>query len=383
MNLFDDFTDEDDDDDFDFPEEVEGGAAFLHPRAMAAGFGHEENERKLLELFTSERTPQALVFCGPAGIGKATTAYRLARFLLKQTGNAGQGGLFGAPEPEPAPQNLDVAPEDPVFRQVAGGAHPDLLVIERAFDENKNRYKDSVDVESVRKVAPFLRMTSSDGGWRVVIIDDADTMNRNAQNALLKILEEPPQKSLIVLIAHRSGALIPTIHSRTQMINFSPLNTDMLLQVLQNHMPGISRLQADFLTSFAQGSLGRALEALEQDIFGVFESVAEIWENWPRWDGIAIHALGDALASNGKEPAYAMFRRLLLWILASLASGKARGRPPETALNRTGFTQFAAKSSLEEILEICEKLESHFDKVEIANLDKKQAVSGAFSLIVS
>ncbi|MGQ0527497.1 MAG: DNA polymerase III subunit delta' [Alphaproteobacteria bacterium] len=386
MSLFDDFSDddEDDDDDFDLGGEIDAGAAFTHPRTMDVIFGHKENERKILELFNSGRMPQALVFSGPLGIGKATMAYRVARFLLKQgNDDGGQGGLFGEPEETAAPTNLDMSREDPVFRQVATGAHPDVLMIERAYDEAKNRYKDSVDVQSVRKVAPFLRMTASSGGWRVVIIDDADTMNRNAQNALLKILEEPPQKVLLILVAHRSGALIPTIRSRTQMINFSPLGGDVLLQALQKHMPGITREQAAFLTSFADGSLGHALSALEQDVFGVFKSIVSIWNSWPHWNGLEIHALGDELSASGKDPAYTMFCKLMLWILASIASSKARRQKIETALNQPGFIDFAGKSSLEEFLKVCENLERHFDKVDIANLDKRQSVLGAFALIAS
>lgn len=378
MSLFEDFI-EDEENEVSSEADPAPMDVFTHPRGMNLSFGHEDKEKRLLDLFHSGRLPQALIFSGPEGIGKATMAYRFARFLLKEGSGAGQGGLFG--EPEKA-ASLDVAPGDPVFRKVAAGSHPDLLAIERAYDESKGRYKDSVDVESVRKVAPFLRLTASDGLWRVVIIDDADTMNRNAQNAILKILEEPPAHVLLILIVHRSGAIIPTIRSRAQVLHFSTLSQNMLREALDKNGLQLSALQMDFLNLYADGSLGRALQAAEQGVFEVYESILNIWQSWPAWNKLDIHALADDLGSRGRDEAYTLFARLMEWIVATFAGMKARGQTlSEPLAQAPALAAFMAQSSLEELLQICENLRSHFARADAANLDKKQAVIGAFSLI--
>ena len=136
--------------------------------------GHEDCQRKLIDLINSGAMPHALILAGPQGIGKSTFAFRAARFLFKNgTTDSDQDSLFGGDAPTEV-TSLTVAPDDPIFTKVASGGHPDLLVIERPMDIRKNTQKAHVDVDTARKVAPFLRMTSADGGWRVVIIDDAE-----------------------------------------------------------------------------------------------------------------------------------------------------------------------------------------------------------------
>lgn len=221
-----------------------GAAGLAPPRQNRDWHGAPETEQKLRDLFMSGKPPHALIFAGPEGVGKSTMAYRLARFLL--SGKAERppeeedgGGLFGEElSPLPVPENLYIAPDDPVFKRVASGGHPDFFVVEKQYDEKKNRVKDSVAVDDVRKVAPFLHMKASyEAGWRVVIIDDADTMTRSAQNAILKILEEPPAKALLILIAHRPGALLPTIHSRSRVMAFPPLTRAQFGTMAPSMMP--------------------------------------------------------------------------------------------------------------------------------------------------
>ena len=180
MDLFgEDFSPPDENDEEISVNEVQP-EGLRHPRAMDFCLGHDAVEQKLLGFINGQRPPHGLIFTGPKGIGKATMAYRFARYLLKNgTPDKAQDSLFGAP---PAPENLFVSPDDPIFRRVSSGGHADMMSVERAYDTVKNRYKSGVEVDEIRKVAPFLRMTAADGGWRVVIIDDADTMNRNSQN---------------------------------------------------------------------------------------------------------------------------------------------------------------------------------------------------------
>lgn len=193
-------------------------AGLLPAREQRSCIGHETLEQHLLSAISDGKVPHGLMFTGIKGIGKATFAHRLAKFLLTHdkgglNDDAG-AGLFGdaLPEPEFSYTSLDTDPEATDVKLYLASAHPDALTVERPYDDAKDRYKDAIDVESVRKIEPFLRMTASDGGWRIVVIDDADTMNRNSQNALLKILEEPPKKNSDYSCGASTGA-IDTDHS--------------------------------------------------------------------------------------------------------------------------------------------------------------------------
>ena len=197
----------------DPPEPVE-----LSPRANPELLGHEDAEKTLLAGFNAGRMPHALILAGPAGIGKATLAFRLTRFLLAQQEQ--ESGLFGEPE---KPQSLYIKSDDPVFRRVASGGHADLLTVERELDEKKGRLKNDISVESVRRIAPFLRKPAAEGGWRAVIVDGAECLNASSQNALLKILEEPPAKTVLILTTTQPGIFLPTIRSRCRMVHLEAL----------------------------------------------------------------------------------------------------------------------------------------------------------------
>lgn len=358
---------------------------FTHPRAMPFCLGHEARvEKSLLDLYESGRLPHAMIFAGPRGVGKATMAYRFSRFLLKNPpADTNQDSLFAPQEPGIPAKTLDVPPDDPVFRRVAAGGHPDLLSVERVYDAIKNKTQSAVAVDEIRKVAPFLRMTAAEGGWRVVIIDDADTMNRSAQNALLKILEEPPEHTVLILVAHRPGALIPTIRSRARLIRFDPLSPEVLDTLLERRGGDLTLRDRETLACLAEGSFGRALSCIETGGLEVFDRVLTLFSAFPAWDWPEIYGLADELARNGNEARYQNFREMLLWIFQKLVLFKARPQQdhPGVLWERDGIRECLQKSSLESLLEICENLESHFNDVERSNLDKRQAVSGAFSIV--
>ncbi len=169
-----------------------------HPRRRRTLYGHGAAEARLLGALRSGKLHHAWLLAGPRGIGKATLAYRFARFLLQFPDAGGR-------------TSLQLAPEMPSARQVAAGAHPDLLVIERVYDAKNKRLKSEIAVDDARLAGNFFALTAGAGGWRIAIVDAADDLNSESSNALLKILEEPPPKSVFLLVSHRPGTLLRTI----------------------------------------------------------------------------------------------------------------------------------------------------------------------------
>lgn len=374
MDLFGADIEEEIDEAEDEQESAPAENLFTHPRAMNFISGHDETEKLLLDLYNSGRMPHALVFTGPQGIGKATMAYRFARFLLKNgIRDPNQSSMFGD---EPAATSLDVPTDNPVFRRLASGGHADFFNTEKKFDEEKGVFKDSVDVAEIRKIAPFLRMTSSEGGWRIVIADDADSMTHSAQNGILKILEEPPRNSLLILIAHGAGALIPTIRSRARFINFPPLSGPVMKDLLSKHNPELSSRDIETLLRFSGGSFGKAVQYAEANIAAMAGTLTELLEGDISW--ASVHKFADTLSGPGSNKSYDSFREILGWMAREAARGRARGTPPAPHAR-----DFLKNSSLEQLLEICENLDEHFGRAEAANLDRRQTVLGAFSLLAA
>lgn len=374
--MLDNLFDEDESDDDDIPEEKEPPAAPANPRANTICLGHEAVEKKLLELIAHNSLPQGFIFSGPEGVGKATMAFRLARYLLKNGREPAGPSLFG--DAPPSSTTLDISADDPVFRRVASGGHPDLLTIERPLDEKKGRLKDGVAVEDIRKVAPFLRMTSSEGGWRIVIIDDADTMTRAAQNSLLKILEEPPARSILVLIAHKMGGLVPTIRSRCRVMAFNPISENVVHDLLRRRAPDAQDEEIRVLTALSEGSIGIAQTFLEKDGLSILRSTLELIRHWPQWDWPAIHHLGDSLMRGDQDDAWETFRTIMTWISSFLLFSKARGEGTLATPIGRDLQPLYSHYSLEQWVAICENQQEHFRRVDIYALDKRTATLGVF-----
>jgi DNA polymerase-3 subunit delta' len=221
-----------------------------HPRRRSTLYGHGTAEARLLRAVRSGKLHHAWLLTGPRGIGKATLAYRFARFLLQFPDGGGR-------------QSLQVAPEAASARQAAAGSHPDLLVVERAYDAKNKRIKSEIAVDDARLAGSFFALTAGAGGWRVAIVDAADDLNGESANALLKILEEPPPKSVFLLVAHRPGTLLRTIKSRCIHMELAPPNFADTMRVLREVSPTVDEEQLRGAAELAGGSPGRALELLD------------------------------------------------------------------------------------------------------------------------
>ncbi len=351
------------------------------PRGNSDLLGHEQAEKTLLSAWNSGRLPHGWLITGPRGIGKATLAFRFARFVLSQDENS--GGLFGD-----APVSLHVDPESPVFRRVVSEGHGDLMTLERRMNKDGKRLRGSIVVEEVRAAGRFLALTAGEGGWRVLVVDAADDLNTNAANALLKTLEEPPKQTLVLLVCHSPGRLPATVRSRCCRLALRPLSLELTGELLSRHAPHLAHEEAKALAYLGEGSIGRALRLAETGGLGIFSEIMSLLENLPGTDIAALHRLGDRLARPDAEKVYRTATDLLTWWLARVIRTGARFRKPgdhhiaaelEVIRGEADCARnLLALAGLDRWAEVWEKITRLFAQADGVNLDRKQVILNAF-----
>jgi DNA polymerase-3 subunit delta' len=332
------------------PNEGDRLAGSPHPRERFDLVGHAGTEAELLAAWQANRLPHAILLGGPQGIGKATLAYRLTRFVLA-------GGQKDA-------QDLSLPEDHPISRQVAALSHPDLLVLRRVKEEDKKQISQVIRVEDTRRLASFFGSTSAYGGWRVCIVDAIEEMNAPSANAILKMLEEPPSRSLFILISHTPGRLLPTIRSRCRRLAMKPLNTGEVsegLSSLSEALPDLDRMQFASAAEASQGSVGRALSLLlgGEDGLEILEMTRALLARLPQVESASISALGDKLRGDN----LGVFAEAVEDWLADAAT---RGDDPAR------LAQFA---------EAWDKVRRATATAEIYNLDRKPLVFQVFTML--
>jgi DNA polymerase-3 subunit delta' len=276
--------------------------------------GHGEAEQMLLEAYRSGRIPHAWLIGGPSGIGKATLAYRMARFVLAN------------PDPTaPAVRkatSLALPDDDRTVRRIAAQGHPDLLVLERVVNEKTGKLYTVIRVDDVRRTVPFFGSTAGEGGWRVSIVDTADELQYpQAANALLKILEEPPRNALLLLLSHAPARLLPTIRSRCRRLSLRPLAADDVARAAALALNrDAEEPELREAASLSEGSIGRALTLLEGPALALRKRVVDLLERLPTVDPQALHALGDALGGFEPQRLASFIDAVNEWLADRLAS---------------------------------------------------------------
>ena len=361
---------------------AEAAQEVLAPRANPDLVGHESAERELEGLYRAGRLPHAILLGGPRGIGKATLAFRFARFLLAQ---GGQDAAASADSPRGMGESgLSVDPESGVFRRIAAGGHADLLTIERAWDPRRRRLRGEIVVEDTRAIADFFRLTAAEEGWRVVIIDGAEEMNRNAANAVLKILEEPPFQALLLLVSHNPGQLLPTIRSRCRRLMLAPLPTPIVAELIRRFRPQLDEAETTSLAAVCAGSIGRALELADSGGLALYRSALDLLSQAPAIDVARLHGFADRLARVDAEDAYRATAELLSQFLARLAAAAARGALDSgeiVAGEAAAMQRLAARADPARWAGLRAEIERNFVAADELNLDRKQTMLSAFFAI--
>ncbi len=335
--------------------DTEDDAEVTHPRATTSWFGHAAAEQALLADYRSGRMSHAWLIGGPDGVGKATLAYRTARFVLAH------------PDPSsPAVQaarSLDVPADHPVARRLAANAHGDLLTLERTAGDS-GTLRTVITVEQVRRTVGFFGTTAGEGGWRICIVDSADELkNPEGSNALLKVLEEPPARSLFFLVSHAPGRLLPTIRSRCRHLMLRPLDEDDVRKAAAAAL-GYSTddevLQRAAAAS--EGSVARAIALCGGPLLAVRDNVIELMARLPATDARALHALGESL-DRTEEGAFETFVDTVRdWLSARLGRDREPARLARVARAWDAVNRAAGE-------------------VEVYNLDRKPLVFTIFGLL--
>jgi DNA polymerase-3 subunit delta' len=337
------------------------------PRANPDLLGQEAALDVLGRALRSGRLPHGWLFSGPEGIGKATLAYRFARALL-----AG---------PAAVQASLGLAPEHPVFRQVAQGAHPDLTVLEPERDPKTGRVKSEIPVGAVRAATAALQATAAMGGYRLVVIDGAERLNRNAANALLKSLEEPPPAAVLILISHRPAQVAATLRSRCAKLTLARLPDPLVADSLARWAPELDREQRRAIALLARGSLGQALALAGEDWLSLYQRLAECL-NGAAADRLALHDLSLALARHAEQRGFGgplgMIQELLGRVVAT---GVGRRGPPLFAGEAEALQQLVRRRPLDRWAALWEKVGRLAAAVDGLNLDRAQALLHILTLL--
>ncbi len=294
----------------------------LHPRDTSRLIGQGAAEAAFLDAFNAGKLHHAWLLTGPRGVGKATLAWRIARFLLA-TPESDSGGMFDSP----ASASLDIPPDHPVARRIASGGEGALRSVTRTADDKTKRLRKQIVVDDIRALNGFFHMSAADGGRRVVIIDDADEMNPNAANALLKMLEEPPARAILLLISHQPSGLLPTIRSRCRMLRLGTLDAAEMAQALAASGVTVQGNPAA-LAELSGGSVGGALRLSLLGGLEIYAELIALIATLPRMDRARAIKLAEAAAGRGAETRLDLLFTLVDLALSRLARTGATGAPP-------------------------------------------------------
>lgn len=324
------------------------------PRDRHVLLGQEEGARALAEADRSGRLHHAWLIGGPEGIGKATLAYRFARFLLAPPSERLAGG-----------DGLGVDPEGRTARQITAGSHPNLLVLERASPDGDKAAPKTVSVDAARKVLTFFNATAADGGRRICIIDTIDDLTPAATNALLKTVEEPPARALVLICSHAPRRVLPTIRSRCRRLALPTLPDETVAEVLRTlggPTAGLDDARLLRAAASSGGSVARALDLLDGKRIALIDELTGLLDALPQASPRRVLALADRLGDRRGEADFALaVETVQLWLERRVHEGRHLG-----------------PARLAPLAEVCENVGEAARSVETYNLDRRAFIVTTF-----
>ena len=332
----------------------------IHPKDNHELMGHDRAVDIIVQAIKSYKVPQAWLFTGPKGIGKATLAYRIARTLL-----AGDNANHDNPY---------LSPFYPTFTRIANNSHSDLLVIEALEGE------DTIKIDDIRNINNLLRLTASQTKNRIIIIDSADDMNVNAANALLKILEEPPHKTVIILISHNIGRLLPTVKSRCRTLNMNALSLVQTKKILQQNIPDLSIDELDELTYLANGSPGVAINLYHNNALQMYKYIADILKDTPNIKSTKIQVLADLVCQKDDKCSWSIMTYLVDSVLLRIIKSAAKNSnlSENSTIEEELKKILTTNKSLEDLIKVWEEINSLFASTTSIHLDKRAVIISIF-----
>ena len=348
------------------------------PRKTIVLVGHEEAELNLANSFKTGRIPHALLIGGPRGIGKATLAYRFARYVLSKRAT---DSYFVQTENRDAP--LALPSGDDVGVRVSSGTHADLFILEKGINPRTGRSRGEITVGEARQLYHFLSLTPAESLWRIAVVDAADEMNRNAANAVLKSLEEPPPRTILILVSHAPGRLLPTIRSRCQKITLRPLPLPKFTSVVKSVYSKLTEADLSILRQLSEGSPGLALSIIELGGIEIYEKLVGILIEAPAIDFESVHELADELTRRGSEKQFNLAMELLLgWLSRFVISSAQELVTPEIIAGESAARErFLRASRLDNWAKLWENIGNLSHRAEQIHLDRKQVVFSAYTAI--
>jgi DNA polymerase-3 subunit delta' len=332
-------------------------AELPHPRETQVLFGQEEAEAALLDAYATGRLPQAWILGGPEGIGKATLAWRFARFLLAHP-DPTAGAVAIA-------KNLDVPESHPAARQIVALAHSDVFLLRREWNDKAKKHFSEIRVDDVRRANHIFQQAAAGQGYRICILDSAEDLTRSAANALLKLIEEPPPRSVFLIIAHRPGRILPTIRSRCRMLHLQPLSPVALARAI-DQFPVTAEAEPDLrqmAIERAGGSVREALKRIDGEAARLQERIEALLVRLPEVDWRDVHKLADTISQRESVTEYeAVIATVFDWLNEEVVRGAGQG-----------------PRRLAPYAEVWEKLGAAVRETEALNLDKRPLILSLFA----
>ena len=333
-----------------------------HPARQTILVGHEQAEAEILEAVQQKRLHHAWLIGGVEGIGKATFAYRVARFILDN-----------APEELAHAVSLDVPQETKTFRQIEAFSHPNLCVLRRTLSAD-NKISSVISVDAVRKALRLFTTTSVAGRYRVCIIDTAEDLNNSSANALLKLIEEPPPNSLFLIVSHAPQRLLPTIRSRCRKLHLRPLHDDHIRRII-THFEGkwksVSQENLDWAIHSGEGSVRRTLKMLNEENMILMQKVEKMLSQLPSKNDRIVVSLAETLSQKGNEEIFSLFIDYLQnWSSHLIAQNI--GETKQSSSSENIAVRFVP------LIQSVEQIIKSIREAEIYNLDKRPLVIRLF-----